>query len=386
MRWRALAAVAAAVGALGLPALAYPHPRLMSSTPEPDAVLSGSLPTVVSLRFNEDAEPVGGGISVTAPDGHEVAVGSVKRDGRILRRAIHTRGHGTYLVEWLAVGGDTHPARGAYVFSIGERTLSGVPGGSHAGIALQAAGRWLSLAGFALGFGVPLAVAAALAGAMTRRLWRLVWLGILLMVLAEPISLLGQTATLQPSHAFDVHLAGDILLTSYGHVTGLRLGGALALWALAGAVRQAPARALWGIPALGLGLAVVHADATHRIPGLSAPVSFALAALHVAAAGVWLGCVVVALAGPAGSVRRVVRFAVAAAGVLVLSGVVLAIGHFGALADLVETAYGEAFLAKLVVVAIALALGALAKHRAELIAAAGVLAAATVLVSLLPPP
>lgn len=349
-------------------------------------MLSGSPTTVVSLRFNEDAEPVGRGISVTAPDGHEVAIGSVERHGPIMRRAINTRGRGTYLVEWLAVGSDTHPARGAYVFSIGERTLSGVPGGGHAGTALQAVGRWLSLAGYAIGFGVPFAAALALGGEMTRRLWQLVRVGIVLMVLAEPLSLLGQTATLQPSHAFDPRLAGDILLTSYGHVAGLRLGGALALWAIVGAVRQAPARALWGVPALGLGVAVVHADAAHRIPGVAPPVSFALAALHVAAAGAWLGCVVVALAGPAGSARRLTRPAVGAAVLLVSSGVVLAVGHFRALADLVETAYGEAFLVKLVVVAVALGLGALAKHRAELLAAAGVLAAATVLVSLLPPP
>ena len=130
----------------------------------------------------------------------------------------------------------------------------------------------------------------------------------------------------------------------------------------------------------------MHADAAHRIAGVAAPVSFVLAALHVAAAGAWLGCIAVALAGPPGSARRVARHGVGAAVLLVLSGVVLAVGHFGAFADLVESAYGEAFLVKLVVVAIALALGALRRHRAELVAAVGALAAATVLVSLLPPP
>jgi len=378
-------AAAAVVCALAAPALAHAHPRLVSSTPASGAVLGGAAPTAVELRFNEDVDPVAGGITVIDPAGHPVATGRVVRVGRTLTRTIAAARPGTYLVEWLAVGGDTHPARGAFIFSLGEQTRSGAPGSGQLGVALQALGRWLSLAGFALGYGVVLA-AALLGQRPTRRLWRLAAVGIVLMIAAEPVSLLGQTATLQPSDPFRLQIAGDVLLTSYGHVAGLRLGGALALWALAGAVRQSGSRRLiWAIPAVGAALALVHADAAHRVAGLPSAVSLSLAAVHIAAAAAWLGLVVVALAGPWGLPARLVRGAVASAGVLGASGVGLAVGHLTAFADLARTAYGAALLVKLAVVALAFVLGAAGRRRAELVAAAAVLAAATVLVSLLPP-
>ena len=87
----------------------------------------------------------------------------------------------------------------------GRRRAPQLPGGSRVGVTLQALARWLSLAGFVLGFGVPLA--AALSGGMTERLWRLVSVGVVLMVVAEPVALLGQTTTLAPSRAFDPGLA-----------------------------------------------------------------------------------------------------------------------------------------------------------------------------------
>jgi copper transport protein len=381
MRRRAVVAVA--VAALVVPGIAHAHPRQVGSTPTADAVVSVA-PSAVSVRFSEDVDPVAPGISVTGPDGRDVATGPVEHQGRVLRRPIDATARGTYVVEWLAVGGDTHPARGAFLFSVGGATRATAPGAGHLGVALQAIGRWLSLLGYALGFGVPFA-AAVLGGVMTTGLWRLVGVGVGLMIVAEPVALIGQTATLSPGHPFSSRLAGDVMLTSYGHVTGLRLGAALALWALIAAVRQSSPRALWAIPAVGALLAIVHADAAHRIAGVPAVFSFALVGAHVAAAGAWLGCVVVAVAGPPGSVRRLAPYAGVAALVAIASGAVLAIGHVRSVQDLVETAYGLAVLTKLAGVALAMALGLAAKHRAELAAGVAVLAAAAVLVSLLPP-
>ena len=153
-----------------------------------------------------------------------------------LTRAIDARQHGSYVVEWLAVGSDSHPARGAFFFSVGEPTRAVLPGPARAGRTLEVLGRWLSLLGFALGFGVPFA--ALLSGGMTARLWRLVSAGVVLMIVAEPVALLGQTALLAPSRMFEPQLIEDVLLTSYGHLAGLRLGAAVGLWALAGAVRR----------------------------------------------------------------------------------------------------------------------------------------------------
>ena len=334
------------------------------------------------MRFNERVQPVSGGIDVTDPSGRQVAVGPVLRRGHTLSRAIRANGRGTYVVEWLVVGADTHPARGVFLFSVGKRTGASAGTERALGDALQAGGRWLSLAGFALGFGLTFA-AAVLGHAMTRRLWRLVGLGVAAMIAAEVLSLLGQTATLQPSDPVRLRLAGDVLLTTYGRVAGLRLGGALALWALAGAVRQSRSpRAIWAIPVLGAALAVVHADAAHRIAGLPAVVSILVVALHVAAAGAWLGLILFAILHPS---RRVARWALGATAVLVVSGAGLAVGHLTAFRDLGVTGYGEALSVKLGVLGVAFALGALGRRRVELIAAAAALAAAATLVSLLPP-
>lgn len=379
MRRRAVVAVA--VAALVVPAVAHAHPRLLASTPSPDAVVSVA-PSSVSVLFSENVDPVGAGIAVTGPDGRDVATAPVKRHGRSLRRAIDAHARGTYVVEWLAVGSDTHPARGAFLFSVGGSTRATAPGAGSLGVVAQALGRWLSLLGYTLGFGVPFAV-AALGGAMTARLWRLVGVGIGLMIVAEPVSLLGQTATLSPAHPFAARLAGDVLLTSYGQVAGLRLGAALAVWAVISAIKQAGPRALWAIPALGAFVAIVHADAAHRIAGVPTLVSFAVVATHVAAAGAWLGCVVVAVV--AGERRRLAPYAAGGALLAIATGIGLAIGPVRSIHELLDTGYGLAVSAKLAVVALALALAMAARHRAELAAGLAALAAAAVLVSLLPP-
>ena len=260
-------------------------------------------------------------------------------------------------------------------------TRTGLPGSTSGGVALVALGRWLSLAGFALGFGVVLA--ALLSGGMTRRCWRLVTAGIVLLIVAEPVALLAQMAVLSPSRLLDPGLAEDVLLTSYGHDAALRLGAALGLWALAGALRDSAPRTQWLIPAAGLAVAFVYADSAHRIATLPAPFTLLLAGLHVAAAGAWLGCIVVAVAESRG--RQLGRPAVIAALVLVLTGSALALSHLESVSGLLEPAYGATLSVKLALVALAFALGAAARRRLELAAALAVLAAASVLVSLVPP-
>jgi copper transport protein len=383
-RWRAAAAAGAALVLLAAPGVAAAHPRLLGATPPSDSVRT-SAPTEVRLRFDERVQPVAGGIDVRDPAGRHVAVGPLRRNGDTVARAISATRQGTYLVEWLVVGTDSHPARGVYLFSVGRSTRAGVGTDTALGDALQATGRWVSLAGFVLGFGLPFAV--ALAGqAMTRRSWTLVGFGVAAMIVAEVFALLGQTATLQPSDPFRPRIAGDVLLTSYGRVAGLRLGGALALWALAGAVRQSRSpRAIWTIPLVGAALALVHADAAHRIAGLPVVLSVVVVAAHIAAAGAWLGLLVFALMTREGVPRRLVAAVAGATAVLVASGIGLAIGHLTAVGDLVATGYGEALTVKLGVLALALWLGTVGRRRAELAVAAAALAAAATLVSLLPP-
>jgi copper transport protein len=378
---RAAAGLAAATALVGLLAgTAAAHPRLASSSPAAGARVEEA-PAQIVVRLTEPVQPVGDGITVTGPDGATVTRGPVSVSGAVLRRAVDARAQGTYVVEWQVVGDDSHPAAGAFFFGVDEAGSAALPSRGHAGTALQVLGRWLSLLGYALGFGVPFA--ALLSGGMTRRLWRLVTAGIVLIIVAEPVSLLGQTAALSRGRTFDPGLVRDVLQTSYGHVAGLRLGAALGLWALAGALRQASPRAQWSIPALGAVTALAYADAAHRIDGLPEPLSLVVEALHLAAFGAWLGCVVVAVT--ASRSRELTRHAVPAAILLVVTGAGLALAHLGAPGDVIDTAYGRILGVKVALVAIALALGAAARRHAELAAALAALAAASVLISLAPP-
>ncbi len=375
-----VAIVAAVALAALLPGAARAHPRLIGTTPATGAELA-TAPRVVVVRLSEPADPVGEGISVKGPDGREVAHGPVTVTGATLSRRIDPREQGSYVAEWLVVGTDTHPARGAFLFSVGQPTRTALPGRAPIGLILQALGRLLSLTGFALGFGVPFA--ALLSGGMTRRLWRLVSAGIVLMIVAEPVALLGQTATLALSRAFDPALAEDVLLTNDGHLAGLHLGAALGLWALAGALRNAPPRAQWAIPTLGVAVALILAESAHRIADLPAVISLFLSATHVTAFAAWTGCIVVAVGETRG--RQLARPAVLAALALVMTGSSLALAHLQGPNDLLETAYGRTLGVKLAFVAVTLALGAAARRRAELAIALAVLGTASLLVSLVPP-
>ena len=356
------------------------HPVLIGSTPDENARLAKG-PTAVSLRFSEPVEPVGDGITVSGPDGAPTVVGTPLVRGSTLSRSIASTQTGTYVVEWIVVGDDGHPARGAFLFSVGSPSQAALPGHQSSGVVLVGLGRWLSLLGYALGFGI--IFAALLSGGTTKRLWRPVSAGIVLLLVAEPVLLLGELATLAPSRVFDAGFARDVLLTRYGHLAGLRVAAAIGLWALAGAVRRSSTRTQWSIPVAGIVVAFVYAAGSHRTYTIPASLSLTLGAAHVAAFAAWFGCIVVALAESRG--RRLAQPAALAALVLVSSGAGLALAHLRAISDLVETAYGATLAVKLTLVAIALALGALGRRRAELAAALAVLAVAGVLVSLAPP-
>ena len=109
---------------------------------------------------------------------------------------------------------------------------------------LQTVGRWLHFFGYALGFGT-LAVSAP--GARRRGRGggrgprRLVGWGIVLLLLAEPLALFGQTASLDPDAPLAPETISGALDSAFGRVLGLRLGAALGLWMLVGAARDGAA-------------------------------------------------------------------------------------------------------------------------------------------------
>jgi copper transport protein len=368
-----------------LPVTASAHARLTGSDPAPGVVLD-HLPATVNLFFSEPVTPAGRGISVYRPDGHLAQTGPARAQGSRLSVALAGGTDGTYAVVWTVIAGDTHPSRGEFTFSVGHASQVRAPGQGQGdvglvapiGLFLQALGRLMHFAGFALAFG---ATTYGLFVARVPGPLRLAGAGVALLLAAEPISLIAQTASLDPTQTFDGDALTSMLASPFGRVLALHVAAALVLWALLGALRQAP-WLRWAIPALGLALAAVDATAAHAAPSLAPPLGLALNALHVSAMGLWLGGLAAFAVAPADGFGRVATWS---AGLLVVSGAALALLHFANPLELMTTAYGLSLLVKLPLVAAALVLAWRGRRRWELAALLSVVAAAAFLVSLPPP-
>jgi copper transport protein len=377
--------VAAAASLALLPATALAHASVVSADPAPGSLLPAA-PQAVTIRFSESVTPAGPGITVLAPGGRLVSGGGGQAGDQQLRASVRDGGQGTYLVRWQVIAADTHPSRGQFTFSVGrtsaapaaEDQTADIGAVSPQGLLLQGLARWLHFVGLALAAGITafrVLVVPEPGPAADRRLDRLVGAGIAVLVLAEPLALAAQSLSLGV-------VAGDLLVSSFGRVLGLRLGGALLLWAVAGAVRQA-GRGRWALLAAGAAIALVDGAAGHRVVGLPDAAAFVLSAVHEAAMAVWVGGLVAVLATRQGAApfRRV---ALTSFAVLVGSGAAMALAHLRGPADLAGTAYGSVLAVKVVAVGAVAAIAGLGARRLEAAALAGVLALAGLLVSLPP--
>jgi len=375
----------AAVLALATPS-AKAHAVLVSSS-HGDGALLAAAPDGLTLRFNQPVQPAGGGIIVTGPSGRPASRGAAHAAGSTLSVGLDAREQGSYLVRWQVIAQDTHPSLGQLTFSVGRQSaLAGVatPSGDGPGLLLQALGRWLHFLGLALGFGsvaYAVLVLREADAARGRALDRLAMSGALLMLAAEPLTLAGASLALGVS-------PGDLVVSSFGLASSLRLGGAVLLWSALGALSAAGegrrASALSAI--LALGAAVVLADqlSAHRLPGAPAPAGVVLEGMHEAAMVVWVGGIAAWLVTRAGG-ARFVRVATLSLAILVPSGVSLAFAHLRSPVDLLSTSYGVVLSVKIAIVGAALVLAVLGVRRAEALAVAGALALAALLMSLPPP-
>jgi len=329
----------------------------------------------VTLIFTEPVTPAGIGIRVFSPSGRQVAGPTLVR-GTVLSAALDSTELGTYVVTWQVFAADTHPSRGAFGFAVGRPSAnqySALLGATQIGtatplgLALQALARWVHFAGFALAFG---AVAYRMLTDRKDGFNRLVGPGIVLLVAAEPLALLGQLASL----SFDGDTAIAVLGSSFGRLLGLRLGAALLAWALMATGRSLPLLTIGGV------IALLDGASAHAIPGLPGAGQL-LVAIHVSAMGLWAGGLAAYLMGPD---RRFGRFAAAALGVAVGSGLLLALAHTAFPIALITTDYGRVLLLKLFVVGVALLAVVIRRRRLELTVAIFIVGTASLLAALPP--
>jgi len=339
-----------------------------------------TLPPVIELIFSEPVTPAGAGIKVYGPSSHQIA-GPVISRGALLYAPMSSVDSGTFIVSWQVLAADTHPSRGAFRFSVGHPSAnpysSLLTGGeigtaTPAGFVLQALARWVHFVGFALVFGV-VAYSALNRDKQpgNRPLRRLVGAGLVLLIAAEPLALLGQLASL----SFDADTAIGVLASGFGRLLGLRLAGALLVWALWSL--ESP----WPVLGVGVGVALIDGASAHAIPGLPLA-GQALVAIHVGAMGLWVGGLAAFLLVPD---RRFGRYAALCFAVAAISGLLLAVAHVGLLQSLMTTAYGQVLIIKVLVVGAALSMALIRRRRLELGVLLTVIAAAAALAALPPP-
>jgi copper transport protein len=349
--------------ALAQPSAAFAHASLISSDPANEAVLA-TAPASLTLTFNEAVAPLT--MRIVDQRGTATEVTQIERRGASLAvmmpAALAT---GAYILSWRVASEDGHPVGGALTFWIGARgaAVPSVVSSDNAALRIAIwATRIVVYLGLFVGTGGAFflawmrmppawarprsAVATAnLAGlgalALSIGLQGLDALGASAPALLEPVI---WTAGARGSFGLSVALAAVALIA--------------ALFSLRARQRRGRALSLLALLCVGCSLAATGHAAT------AAPRVLAVAAvaLHGISLAFWIGALVplgLALRDRDAAMQPLMRFSRAipfAVGALLASGLLLAILQVPHLADLWTSDYGRVLIAKLVLVAILLAI------------------------------
>lgn len=360
------------------------HATLLQSDPGPGAVLARS-PSAITLRFDSPVSAALGAVRVYDRGGSRVDTGGTEVQGPVVRLRVSGLAKGSYVVTWRVTSADTHPVAGAFTFQIGnagnasspaartlaQRLLAQQGGDPVVGMAYGLT-RWLVFAGLALLLGGVAFALGVWPGARTSKRARRLVIGAWLALV---------TGTVAGMFLYGPYVAGlglgDVthfsLLT---HTVGIRFGqvalGRLVLLVVflpvlyAATVRadQVPRRLARVVVPLavlvGVGLAATPGYAGHAVTGRWVTLAIVADTLHVLAAGVWLGGLVLLVAvllpgrGVAQLRDALPRWSRVAAGclaVIVASGTFQAWRQVGSLGELRSTDYGRLLIVKVIVFA-----------------------------------
>lgn len=336
------------------------HAILLESTPRDGAVLMAA-PPAFELTFNEPVTALV--LRLIHASGSENLSAPVNRADRLSIRAPQTLSQGTYLLSWRVISADGHPVGGSLVFSIGapsKQLIVEQPNERGVRIALWLA-KFIIYSGLFVGIGGAFFRAwMAPPGSLTTGPALVAALGLALVAL--PISV-----GLQGADALDAPLAalahGQVWKTGAG--TSYGLTGLAAVIAVVAALlsfakverRLARAFSLVALFCLGGALALSgHASAAKPLWLMPSAV-FA----HSIFVALWLGPLI-----PLAAVLRRDSFISKQAlatfshsapyivGLLVLTGIILAVVQVERPQALLGTAYGRVLSAKLTIVSIVL--------------------------------
>jgi putative copper export protein/methionine-rich copper-binding protein CopC len=407
-RWAACAFVALLL-LLGTAGSARAHIRLDRSDPGANSVVEAA-PAELRLEFSGPIEARYTRVTVTAPDGSTVATGSVifvEGSDRIITVALPpVATSGTYTVRWRTAGADGHVLEGSYAFELAvpgrPAETAAVPAqdtaaaavhdmsGHHdhaepetVGSALDVVGRGLHFLALILAAGAVtlrsvllprLRNTEATGTALQRRAWQALAAAALLLAAAAVLRLWLQSVALHGAErAWSTPLLSIMLRdTGWGRAWVAQvflfavLGAAIA-WARPARDRFAAALAFTATA----GLCTIPALSGHAAGATGAGRLIVVNdAVHVFAAGAWIGTLALLLfiviprlardrsvADAADAVDAFSPLALAAAALVAASGAINTLAHLNTPAELWTTEYGRTLLVKLAFVALVALMG-----------------------------
>jgi copper transport protein len=394
---RRLAATGAVIAAaLALPAGAWAHAALVRTVPEASRTLN-SAPTEVRMTFSEPVEPRFAIVSVTDAAGHQQTAGVPRRDPAdpdTIAIPLDRVPQGWYLVYWRVISADGHPVRGAFTFAVGPNPGPApefqIPSVAEtAATPRLVAARWVafmalmaSVGLFVLRMGAARPLERTVPDTRLRALDVSFVAASALTLLAIPVYVAISTADFALRSVFDLGAIVPLLSVSAFGSGFLKLELCFALFAAAAVVAlwvDRPERPRRSVAALLAGAgAWLGAAAVLLVPGAAghagqtAPRGWALAFdwLHMAAGSIWVGGLIGLLvlgatlpaarrvAGLAYSVPRFSNVAFVSVLALIGSGIASSLLHLPTLASLWQTSYGQALIAKIALLAVAMLLAA----------------------------
>ena len=398
------AALLAAVilgGVLGFATPAFAHAQLLGTSPTSGAVVA-TPPADVVLTFGEAVQAPPTAIEVYSGAGQLVRTGPVGHPaGRAdqVQVALPPSLKGTYIVSWRVISADTHPVQGAFTFSVGAPSAGGGLGSLEQHLlAARHPSRALGTLTGALRTLILLAVLVAVGGAallvgwpagLDRRALRLSLLvatGLAAVASAAAVVVQGPYDAGKPlGTAFRSAVLSPVVHSTFGRGAAVRLVASVVILAAlltARRGRSRPDRAPasgprgrtpppWLLVTLAgcAGLVVSLSLSGHATTGRWEPFGFVADLVHVGAAAVWLGGLIVLVIvlfrpGPGSDggelgpvVRRFSATAVWAVGLIVASGFFEAWRQIGSWKALSDTDYGTILLLKVTLVLAAIEAG-----------------------------
>lgn len=390
-----LATLAALTTLTGLTALtlivlsagpASAHATLESTSPAQGSEQAAP-PTSVVLDFDEGVSLTRQSIRVLDATGNEVTAGPVGHPGgkgeQVGAPLVVPLPQGSYRVIWRVVSDDSHPVSGSFTFGVGvpAAPLTATTSASDPLVtAVHGFLQFAALLGSGLLMGAGFFLAVLWPPGLTRRSCRRLLAGAWWVTVVSTVGLAvlegPYGGTLPLSAAGDVSLLGTTLATTYGRLLLLRLvalaGCAVVWWSVR---RRSSGPGRFDLAGLALLLLESFSFAGHAGQGGLVLLWSTVDAAHLAAAGVWVGGLLVLTVvlrrpdrGPGADalapvLRRWSGVAATAVGVLVVTGVAQGVREVGGWAALTGTTYGGILLAKVAGLALMLVLALGSRRR-----------------------